>query len=220
MVCAKCGYLNNDNDKFCGMCGEAILIPVQERQETQGADSTDFTGFDNDSEQQNYQQDFQQQDFSQQDFSQQDFSQQNFQQQNFQQQNYQQQDFSQQNFQQQNFSQQSQIYAPPANASQPASADPGQTLGIVALVLGVLSILSTCCSIFFIPGLGLPFGIAAVVCGALGMKKSKAAGKTNTMATVGLVMGIPALVVSIISTVISVCMIIFGAGASLFYEFF
>lgn len=210
MVCAKCGYLNNDNDKFCGMCGEAILIPVQEKQETQGADSTDFTGFDADSEQQNYQQDFQQQDFSQQDFSQPDFSQQN----------YQQQDFSQQNFQQQNFSQQNQIYAPPVNTSQPASADPGQTLGIVALVLGVLSILSTCCSIFFIPGLGLPFGIAAVVCGALGMKKSKAAGKTNTMATVGLVMGIPALVVSIISTVISVCMIIFGAGASLFYEFF
>ena len=198
MICAKCGYLNNDNDKFCGMCGEAILVPVQERQEEQEPILSDFTGFESD---------FSQQDFSQQDFSQQDFSQQ---------------DFSQQDFSQQYFSQQGQHYAPVVNPSQPAAADPGQTLGIVALVTGVLSILTSCCTSFIMPFLSIlsiPFAIAALVCGAMGMKKSKEVGKTNVMAIIGLIIGILSVLTFFVTVLFSV-LGLFGMGAAMMYEEF
>lgn len=65
------------------------------------------------------------------------------------------------------------------------AAVPGKTLGIVSLVLGILSILGTCCSCF-----GLPFPIAGAITGFMAMKQAKEAGEKNTFALIGLIASI------------------------------
>ena len=141
MICNKCGYMNNDNDRFCGMCGETMPDPVQGEPETPAFDYG----------------------FSDQDFAQPDYSQQNYQQ-----------DFSQPDFAQQDFSQQS-------FPQQPVAEDPGKTLGLVGMVLGILG-MTICNGTFFV-------SIAAIICGSIGMKKSKEAGFKNTFGLVGVILG-------------------------------
>lgn len=131
------------------------------------------------------------------------------------QQSYAQPDYSQQSFQP--AYQQAQPYQSPASVpSQTADKDPGQVIGIVALILGIITVLAQCCSSFLIPGaLALPFAIAAIVCGAIGMKKSKAAGKTNVMAIIGLVLGI----LNLIGAVVALLSIIIFGGAAIGLSF-
>jgi hypothetical protein len=72
------------------------------------------------------------------------------------------------------------------------AADPGKLLNLISLICGavglVFSALCTClggCLGGFIPAL---VGVAAIVTGVLGMKKSKAAGFKNTKALVGVIL--------------------------------
>lgn len=65
-------------------------------------------------------------------------------------------------------------------------------LAVVGLVMGIVSILFSCCY-----GLGIFFGIAGIICSALSKKKSKSG------------IGTAGLICSIIGTVFSVIMIIY-----------
>ena len=52
--------------------------------------------------------------------------------------------------------------------------------------------------------LGIPLGIAATVTGFLGRKRAAESGQSTRMATIGLVLGIIALALSIIITIIAI----------------
>ena len=128
-------------------------------------------------------------------------------------------EYPQQNYQHEYVQPAQSFAAEPVAATASADKDPGQVLGIVALVAGVVSILAICCTSILMPVLSLvalPFSIAAIVCGALGMKKSKEAGKTNVMAIIGLVIG----VLSILAVVASIVLFVFGIGAAIMLEGF
>ena len=86
-------------------------------------------------------------------------------------------------------------FGPPSGGS--PSAQGGQNpLSIAALVCGILGVLTFWCL------LGVPLGIAATVTGFLGRKRAEESGQPTTMATVGLVLGIIALALSVILTII------------------
>ena len=77
-------------------------------------------------------------------------------------------------------------------APKPAT-DPGKTLGIVSLALGIAALLlgSLCSCLLaclggFVPAL---LAIGAIITGVLAMKKSKEAGFKNTMALIGCILG-------------------------------
>ncbi|MFM8271550.1 MAG: DUF4190 domain-containing protein [Gemmata sp.] len=74
----------------------------------------------------------------------------------------------------------------------------GSGLAIASLILGIFSIILACCCGLF----SLPVSIAALVCGALGMKNPEGKG----MAVAGLVLGIIAIVLAIINVVIGIGM--------------
>lgn len=63
---------------------------------------------------------------------------------------------------------------------------------------GILGVLTFWCC------LGIPFGIAAAVTGFLGRKRAEESGQSTGMATIGLVLGIIALALSLILTVIGI----------------
>ena len=91
---------------------------------------------------------------------------------------------------------------PDAPVKAPPGTDfPGKTLGIVSLIAGIVS--------YFI----LPFvaGLAALIMGAIARSQSKKAGFKNTPATVGLILGIINVILSIIGLIL-----IIVAGAALF----
>jgi len=71
------------------------------------------------------------------------------------------------------------------------------TLAVVSLVMGILSIILCCCY-----GIGIVFGIAGIICGAIAKKK----GQSKGLSTAG-------LVCSIIGSVFSVIAIIYYAWA-------
>lgn len=73
-------------------------------------------------------------------------------------------------------------------------------LAVVSLVMGILSILLCCCY-----GIGIVFGIAGIICGALAKKK----GQSGGLSTAG-------LVCSIVGSVFSVIAIIYYAWAIAF----
>ena len=79
------------------------------------------------------------------------------------------------------------------------------SLGIVALVFGILALTLGCCCWTHIP-----FGLTAVICGILGLSKARNAGQNDGMALAGLVCGAVALV---LYTGWAVFGIIFNFGA-------
>ena len=88
-------------------------------------------------------------------------------------------------------------FGPPPGGS--PSAQGGQhPLSIAALVCGILGVLTFWCC------LGIPLGIAATVTGFLGRKRAAESGQSTGMATIGLVLGIIALALSIIITIIAI----------------
>jgi len=84
----------------------------------------------------------------------------------------------------------------------PPVQNPSKTLGIVSLVTGILALLTSCGG--FAPGLNLVcccstplLGIAAIVCGILGLKTP-----AKTLAMVGLILGVLSLLAVVIVSII------------------
>ncbi|HEX2771980.1 MAG TPA: DUF4190 domain-containing protein [Micromonosporaceae bacterium] len=76
---------------------------------------------------------------------------------------------------------------------------PNNTLGLLALVFGIVAVpLGLCCGLF-----GAPFGIAALVLGFLGRNKADQGQATNrSQAMTGLILGAVGIVLAIISVII------------------
>jgi hypothetical protein len=86
--------------------------------------------------------------------------------------------------------------------SQPAGA-PNNTLGLIAMILGIVSIPLVCC--FF---LGVPVAIAAIITGWMGKAKAEQGLATNRgQALAGFYCGIAAIVLAILSVIVG---LIFG----------
>lgn len=80
---------------------------------------------------------------------------------------------------------------PPQEPKKPASA-----IEIVTLVLGILALVCSCCCGFA----SIPFGIGAIVCAIVSRSQN---GKMGGMALTGLIMGIAALVLGIVGTLLT-----------------
>lgn len=85
----------------------------------------------------------------------------------------------------------------------PVNEDPGKTLGLVSMIVGIVSIVL--CNIMGIPC------VAAVICGALAMKKSKDAGFKNSQALVGIITGVIGIVFAILAAIVLVVLGVIGA---------
>ena len=83
---------------------------------------------------------------------------------------------------------------------------PSKSMGIVAMVLGICSIVFSCC-IFF---LAIPMSIAAIILGAVALKRARAVGRSNGFALAGLICGIVGLVMALIYIVVVVALSISG----------
>lgn len=94
----------------------------------------------------------------------------------------------------------------PDTAPQPTQALPGKTMGLVGLILGICSIVFSCC-VFY---LALPGGIAGIILSAISMKKAKDAARKNNLALAG-------LICSIVGTVLA-CVAVFFVILLLIYE--
>ena len=73
-------------------------------------------------------------------------------------------------------------------------------MAVAAMVLGILALV-----VMFIPGIGvisIPMSIVGIILGAFGKKQLSAEGKPTGMATAGIVMGIIALAISTLFTLI------------------
>ncbi|MEI6621450.1 MAG: DUF4190 domain-containing protein [Actinomycetes bacterium] len=88
----------------------------------------------------------------------------------------------------------------PAGPPPPGMPAYGQPFGakkssmpVVALVFGILG---------FIQCIPLIGGVIAIITGVMGRKRARAAGQSPTMATVGLVLGILGLIISVILTIV------------------
>ncbi len=107
----------------------------------------------------------------------------------------------------------------PAN-EKPAAA-PGQIMGIVSLVLGILSILSGCCCSFIIGFFSLiaviPFAIAGVITGVIALKQAKEANTKNVMAIVGIVCSALGILSGLVYVILFVG--ILGLGAATAYTY-
>jgi len=97
-------------------------------------------------------------------------------------------------------------YVPPQQFAAPTS-NAGQGLGITSMVLGILSILTSCAY-----GLGLVLAILAVIFGHVAHSQSKQAnGRANGMAVTGLVCGYISL--GVVVLVMTWLMVVFGSIA-------
>lgn len=94
-------------------------------------------------------------------------------------------------------------YEQPAHGGAGAMGQPqGQnnTLGLIAMILGIIAIpLGLCCGLF-----GSPFGIAAIVLGFLGKKKADEGQASNRgQAMAGIICGAVGIVLGIISVALN-----------------
>lgn len=92
-------------------------------------------------------------------------------------------------------------------APQPAGPLPGKTPGLVGLILGICSILFSCC-VFY---LALPGGIAGIILSAISMKKAKDAARKNNLALAGLICSIIGTVLAILAAIIIILVLIYEA---------
>lgn len=89
-------------------------------------------------------------------------------------------------------------YAPPGSGLYPpAQTRDGQSVG--ALVTGILSLVF----LVFCALLSVPLGIAAIVLGVQGRAKARLVGTSSGMATAGIVLGVVALALTVVWTLIA-----------------
>lgn len=87
-------------------------------------------------------------------------------------------------------------YGTPPGYGGPPQSQPNNVLGLLGMIFGIVGIpLSLCCGLF-----GLPFPVAAIVLGALGMRRVSEGRATNRgMALAGVICGAIGVVLAIIS---------------------
>lgn len=125
-------------------------------------------------------------------------------------------DYNQQGYQPQPYDYNQQGYQQPQNGfngyTDPAPVLSGapKILGIVALVCGILS-LCTCY-------MGWLFGIAGIVTGTIGKKKTPAGAK-NTLANVGFILGLIGTIISVIFVIVMIIIAVANAGSSYSYYY-
>ena len=91
----------------------------------------------------------------------------------------------------------------PSYGSAPAAGSGSNPMAIVALVLGILAILTAC--FWFVAG---PLGIAAIVLGVLGRGKAKRGeARQGGLAMAGLVTGAIGLILTIVLTVAGISLL-------------
>jgi hypothetical protein len=78
--------------------------------------------------------------------------------------------------------------------------NPGKTLSIVSLVLGILGILASCLTLGAFFYVGIALAIAALVCGIIGRNRTPE-GMPKGMATAGLILGIVGIAVGLLAIV-------------------
>ena len=114
--------------------------------------------------------------------------------------------------------------APEQSQPEQPQKNPGKGLGIAALIIGiaswlVLSPLYCGCSFMslgFIPAiLEIILGVVGLILAIIGMKKSKAVGMKNVMAVIGLILGILHIVGGVAMIVISILVVVLGAGTGI-----
>ena len=110
-----------------------------------------------------------------------------------------------------------------SNTSEPAyySPDnvpaPGKTQGIVALILGIISIVLSCC----IPYISAPLSIAGIVVGIIGLKKAKLVGEKNTLALIGTIISVVGLLIGIVLLAITIIALIGGMSSTpSYYDYY
>lgn len=103
---------------------------------------------------------------------------------------------------------------------EPAPSDPGKVFGIISMVVAIVGILlstvCTCCTGCFGVAPAVICGIAALVLGILGKKKSAEAGFKNTFALVGMIIGIVVLALGVLAAIGWLIYTILVGGVSLF----
>ncbi len=100
-------------------------------------------------------------------------------------------------------------FAPALSAQVPALAPPSfqgpqtNTLGMVGMILGIVSLLSVCCCY------GLPFNLAAIICSAIALVQIKQEPQRytgNSQALTGLSLGLFSIVVAVAQLIVGVAM--------------
>ena len=98
--------------------------------------------------------------------------------------------------------------------------DPGKGFGITAMIMGILSLVTTgCCCMcvaYLSPLLGLPFAILGLIFGIIGHKKSKSVGLKNAMAMVGIITSVVCLVICLVLGVLFLLYMVFGISMAIF----
>ncbi|MBR6514086.1 MAG: zinc-ribbon domain-containing protein [Clostridia bacterium] len=92
-----------------------------------------------------------------------------------------------------------------------AAKDPGKALGIISLILGIVGVVASPCTCTCFGGF-LPFvaSIVGIILGVIGGKKSTAAGFSNKLAKIGMILSI----VGVVLFVALLIVIIIFNGAS------
>ncbi|HEX7743801.1 MAG TPA: DUF4190 domain-containing protein [Micromonosporaceae bacterium] len=88
---------------------------------------------------------------------------------------------------------------PPPGYGVPGQPPPNNTLGLLAMIFGIVGIpLGVCCGLF-----GTPFGIAGVVLGILGLNRANQGQATNRgQALAGLICGAVGIVLAIVAFIL------------------
>lgn len=113
------------------------------------------------------------------------------------QQSYSQQDYNQQGYNNQGYNQQYGYNNPQYNNYNQVQNN-GDALGITSLVLGLLSIITCCCTY-----LSIILGIGAVIFGIISLNKKE---KTKGFATAGIILGVMGVILGIAMAIFSVYM--------------
>lgn len=99
------------------------------------------------------------------------------------------------------------VIAPVEGVVEAPAVDSGKTMNLVSLILGIASLVfgSMCSCAFACLGGLVPgcMGIAAIITGILGMKKSKADGFKGTLGLIGMILGIASLLVIFVFIIVN-----------------
>lgn len=99
--------------------------------------------------------------------------------------------------------------APTQSTPQPAGELPCKTMSIVAMILGILSILGGCCLAF----VSIPSAIVGIILSSISMKRAKEVGRTNNYSLAGLICSIIGLVLALLFVVFVILVAILEANA-------